>query len=341
MATADYVAFNIDQERTMPRTIKAFLLASCVLLVGCGSTAAVVTTPSAANASSTGTLQAAAPATAAATPNTAATVQAEVAATVQAIKAASTPTPASTPTAKPAPTASITFTNANWDLALTDANKYKNAPVVLTGRIFQPPQVSSTEVDFQMYTDPVGSNGNTIVATNPSISLKNGDYVRVTGKLLKAYDGTNAFGGKVSAPVVLATDVAVVTREAVVAPAIQTYKPNKAIDQHGLVLTLTQVQLAKQETRIYITAKNGSTQNATVYASSIKIVQGSRQLEEKSVYDSGYPTIPSTLLAGVEASAVVIFDALDVSQPLRIVLDGANLSDYSLTFVPYTWTVGP
>jgi len=192
-----------------------------------------------------------------------------------------------------------------------------------------------------MYTDPVGSNGNTIVATNPSISLKNGDYVRVTGKLLKAYDGTNAFGGKVSAPVVLATDVAVVTREAVVAPAIQTYKPNKAIDQHGLVLTLTQVQLAKQETRIYITAKNGSTQNATVYASSIKIVQGSRQLEEKSVYDSGYPTIPSTLLAGVEASAVVIFDALDVSQPLRIVLDGANLSDYSLTFVPYTWTVGP
>jgi hypothetical protein len=59
------------------------------------------------------------------------------------------------------------------------------------------------------------------------------------------------------------------------------------------------------------------------------------------VFDSNYPDMPGDLLAGVEADAVIMFDALSPSETVRFIWDGPQLSNFRLTFRPYEWTVGP
>jgi hypothetical protein len=56
------------------------------------------------------------------------------------------------------------------------------------------------------------------------------------------------------------------------------------------------------------------------------------------MYDSGYPQLPSDMLPGVEASTVLVFDAVDSAQAVRFVWDGPHTSDYSTKFLPYQWT---
>jgi hypothetical protein len=153
-------------------------------------------------------------------------------------------------------------------------------------------------------------------------------------------EGTNAFGATLRVPRVVATKVEPVSREDVLAPALKKYEVNRPVGQHGLVITLNRIELAERETRVYVKAVNQSPEKASVTTYGAKIVQGSRQLERKSVFDSNYPDMPGDLLAGVEAEAVIMFDALNPSEPLRFVWDGPRLSNFCLTFRPYEWTVG-
>jgi len=84
---------------------------------------------------------------------------------------------------------------------------------------------------------------------------------------------------------------------------------------------------------------NQSAEKATAYTSSLRLVQGTRQLEEKLSFNTNYPRLPSDLLPGVEAEAVALFDPISASEPLRVVWDGPRLSNFRLNFQPYQWTV--
>jgi hypothetical protein len=233
------------------------------------------------------------------------------------------------------------FTNENWQLALGDANRYKNTPVLLTGRVFLDPQVTNEAVAFQMNAFPTQNSGNTIVVTAPSLKVKRGDYVRVEGQLIDMFTGTNAFGGQVSAPRVRGSKVDIVSREEVVAPAIKTYELNRPLDQNGLVITLIRLELAANETRAYVKISNRSPDKASVYVYQAKLLQGQRQFDRKSVFDAGYPDIPSSLLPGVEAETVLLFDQVNPSETVRLVWDGPRTDNYKLSFKPFEWSAGP
>lgn len=246
------------------------------------------------------------------------------------------PSPARPPA--PPPTAAVPkFTNENWGLALADANKYKGAQVDLTGKIFLEPQTDGNVTAFQMYTNAKATDGNTLVGARGAPKLKNSDYVRVQGNLVEMHEGTNAFGGKLAIPLVAATTVEIVPREQVVAPTIKTYDGFAPVVQHGLAITVQRIELAAEETRVYAKITNQSTERASVYRHQLKLVQGSRQLEAKSSFDTNYPDIPSDMLPGIEAETVVLFDAVSPSEPLRVVWDGPRLNDFRLTFQPYQW----
>ena len=163
--------------------------------------------------------------------------------------------------------------------------------------------------------------------------------MRVEGRVFDMFDGRNAFGAPLRVPRVQATKVDVVSREDVVAPAIQRYEVNRPIGQHGLVIELKRVEVAERETRVYIRVRNESTEKASVYSHGAKLVQGSRQLEAKIVFDAGYPSLPSDLLPGVEAETVIMFDAVNPNEPLRFVWDGPRLGSFQLKFSPYQWSV--
>lgn len=232
------------------------------------------------------------------------------------------------------------LTNANWNLALSDANSYKGASVSLVGRVFLNPEVSSNYVAFQMYTTKDASDGNTLIIGPAGITVNKNNYVRVDGTLSDMFEGQNALGAKLQAPRVRASKVDVISREAAIAPAIKAYTGDAPVAQHDMTITLDRVELAERETRLYMTVNNDSQLSATVYANEMKLVQGSKQFEPSSAYDTGYPGLPTTLLPGVHASTVILFGAVAPEQPFKVVWDGPHLSDYRVKFTPYQWSVG-
>ena len=66
---------------------------------------------------------------------------------------------------KSAPTmqAKESFTNDNFSKLATDPDKYKESPVVLTGKIFADVEEGEKQTGFQMWTNPAKSEGNVVV----------------------------------------------------------------------------------------------------------------------------------------------------------------------------------
>ena len=162
------------------------------------------------------------------------------------------------PTATQPSNSKLTLTNENWGLALSDTNSYQGVPVVLTGRIFLNPEISNDKVAFQIYTIKGATDGNTIVVINGQVKVKKDDYIRVEGKVYDQFEGQNAFGATLRVPRILATKVDIISREDAVAPALKKYTINQPISQYGLVITLTRVDLAKEETRFFVKEQNNS-----------------------------------------------------------------------------------
>ncbi len=247
--------------------------------------------------------------------------------------------PTKIPTALPTNESAIRFTNDNWGLALSDAGQYANAPVILTGKIFLNPEIGNGMVAFQMYTIKGATDGNTIVIVNGSSNVKTGDYVRVAGKIYDQFEGQNAFGATLRVPRILATKVDLISREDAIAPALKQYTINQPISQYGLVITLVRVDIAKEETRFYVKVQNQSKYKASVYTFDADLQQGTKQYKAKSLYDSGYPDLPSDMLTGVEAETVIVFDAISPTGTIKFIWDGPQTQDYSLDFKPYSWDI--
>jgi hypothetical protein len=235
----------------------------------------------------------------------------------------------------------IEFTNANWSLALSDASQYKGAEAELTGRVFRVEHDQGVWA-YQVWTDPVNSQGNTIVGinSNQDPGIVENDYVRIKGVVAGNFQGTNAFGGSVQAPVVAATTIEKIPAEDVIAPALHTMQVNRSQSQLGLTIVLKSVDVARTETRLHVSITNGTPNKALVYASSVTAVQGSKQLKEESSFNRDYPEIPSPILPGVTVETTIVLDpVLPTGGPVKIVWQDIHTDNFNENFSDFIWTV--
>lgn len=218
---------------------------------------------------------------------------------------------------------------------------FKGKYVKLTGKIFQEPEVDGADVYFQMWGDVKNSERNTIVEfKGGDASVKNGDYVIVDGKISGTFEGENAFGGKITAAMISAEFVEVSTYKDVVSPTISEKEtPEATIDQHGMTISISKVEFAENETRIYVNAKNNTEENFSIYSYSIKAVQDGKQYEQESNYDADYDELQSDLLPGVESNGVVTFAAMDSSKPFQVYINGSS-DNWDLDFKDYIFDIG-
>lgn len=241
--------------------------------------------------------------------------------------------PTTTTTAKP----SRAFDRTTYQELATDPDEFTGSTIDVVGKVFGTVERQGDVVVFQMFADPKNREWNTVVsATDPGFPIVADDYVRVTGMVLGDFEGTNAFGGSVSAVSVVATTVEKTDASAAASPALRE-AIGGSLNQHGLVVTVDKVQFAADETRVFVTVANSSGASASFYSYSAKAVRGSTQYEQESAFGSGYPTVPSEILAGVSASGIVVFPAMDPNGPLTVVLTARN-DNYRLDFDDYTIT---
>ncbi len=221
----------------------------------------------------------------------------------------------------------------------TNPDKFEGRTVTLSGQVFSEPEYDESGVYFQMFIDVENAEGNTIVAyPDPDFELESDDYVKLTGAVAGTFEGTNAFGGTVTAPQIIATELEKSSYAEVVAPALKTVELDDATGtQYGYTVSVTKIEFAENETRVYVTVNNNGSDTFSLYSFDAKVIQDGKQYEEESNYDADYPEVQSDLLPGATTEGIITFPAME-QKDLQIVLE-AYSENYDEDIEPYTFGI--
>lgn len=227
------------------------------------------------------------------------------------------------------------------DKMYSNPKQFKDYEVELTGIVFNEPEADEDGVYFQMFADPINSGKNTLVGLlDTDLKVKTDDYVKVTGIVKDEFEGENAFGGVVKAPVIEATKFEVVDYVTAVAPANRTIEIKEEINQHGYHMELQKVELADEETRVYLKISNQSDVTIDFYSFNAKLIAGNKQLEENMPYlETGLPELQSEILPGVETEGVIIFPAIDQKEKKLTFHAEGSSENYDLDYKPFIFEI--
>lgn len=236
----------------------------------------------------------------------------------------------------------VKLNEGDYEKLYSDPKKYKGYEVELTGQIFNEPEKDEDGTYIQIWGDPENAEKNTIVAIkDPQLDVKTDDYVKVTGVVEDEFEGENGFGATIVAPMILAENVEVVDYITAVAPTLKEISVNKEINQHNVVVTLEKIELAKNQTRVYVKVNNNTKDNASFYSSSTKLIVGSKQLEEEYMDSetTGLPSIQSELLPEIETEGVIVYPAIDMNEKSIKLNAEASTDNYEIDFKPYVFDI--
>lgn len=221
----------------------------------------------------------------------------------------------------------------------SNPEKFVDRTVTLTGKVFSSPETDKDGVYFQMFHDTENHDLNTVIAYfDPAFDLQSNDYIKVTGIVKGTFEGSNVFGGSVSVPLIVADTLEKSSYAEVVSPALKTITPiDTSITQYNYTVSLTKVEFAKKETRLYFKVENAGKATFNLYSFNAKLVQNGRQYEEETNHDADYPEIQSGLLPGVTTEGIITFPAIDQAD-FQVFLE-AHSDDYDEDFEAYTFDV--
>lgn len=222
----------------------------------------------------------------------------------------------------------------------TNPDNFKGKYVKLSGKIFTTPEKSGSDIALQAWHDPSTASNNFIVYyTSDTETFAQDDYIIVDGKIEGSFEGENAFGGKVTAPLITADSIEVQSYMDAVVPTIKEVVPENAVyDQNGITLKVDKVEFAEQETRVYLTETNASADKFNMWTYSIKLTQNGQQFEQEystSAYDGDYPELASEILPNVSSSGILVFPAMDSSASIQLHAEGSS-DNWELDFAPFT-----
>ncbi|TCS84507.1 DUF4352 domain-containing protein [Tepidibacillus fermentans] len=232
------------------------------------------------------------------------------------------------------------LTKEEFEKMYTNPNDYKGAKVDFYAKIFTVPEKDNQGTYLQAFADPKNSEKNTVIAIkDPNLDVKVGDIIHVIGKVEKVFEGENALGGTIKAPVIIADKIEKSDYATAFAPAIKTIDVNKEINQHGYIIKLTKLELAKAETRIYVTVTNQSKNKINFFDFNTKLVMNNKQYELEDNFEANYPKVQSELLPGVRSEGILTFSALETqSGTLKVIFEGSS-DNYELNFKPFEFEI--
>ncbi|EMA6344695.1 DUF4352 domain-containing protein [Bacillus cytotoxicus] len=221
----------------------------------------------------------------------------------------------------------------------SNPKEYKGKKVDFYAKIFVNPERDKDGTYIQAWADKEQSK-NTIITINDSkLDVKRDDFIHVKGTVKDAFEGENAFGGKVKGPTIVASSIEKTDYATAFAPAKKTIEVNQEQNHNGYKVTIKKVELADNETRVYFNVKNEANAKFDFYEFKSKLIVNGQQLEIQDNYEANYPKIPSDLMPGVAADAVLAFPKLPTKQgELQLVLEGSS-ENYELNPEPFNYKV--
>jgi hypothetical protein len=215
---------------------------------------------------------------------------------------------------------SESFTNATWGTVVSEPDDHEGAAAELVGRVFTVERDEDATY-LQVWMDVENNEQNTVVVTpDPQFQVETEDYVRVSGTVGEPLEGENAFGAELTLPTVEADSVEVVDATAAAQPAHTTY-PNQSSEQAGVRATVTKIEAAPNETRVFVRVNNQSAADFSFYAFSSKLVANGQAVKSEF---GNYPEPASEVPANSETSGVILFKAIPPDASLRLILEGSS-----------------
>ncbi len=204
----------------------------------------------------------------------------------------------------------------------SDTRSYLGQFVDLGGQVFGEPESDGDVTTLQIWGDPENAEKNTIVYYNGTLDIQTDDYVVLTGYIFDILDYENAFGGKVSAPVVVATKLEKVSYADVLAPTLKEVSyTDKTINQQNYIIQVTKVEFAEKETRVYVTAKNDAKDDFSIYTYGAVLTQNGKQYEQEFNYSADYEELSSELKPGISSSGILVFPKIE-QKDFMLLVDG-------------------
>lgn len=230
----------------------------------------------------------------------------------------------------------------DYEKLYSDPKKYKGYELEITGKVFAEPEKDEKGTYIQVWADPENAEKNTLVAIDdPKFKVKTDDYVKIDGVIKDEFEGENAFGGTVTAPVVLAKHIEVVNYLTAVSPTLKEVQVDKEINQYEIKMTLKKIEIAEKQTRVYVKIKNDTKEKASFYPGSAKLIVGNKQLEEEYVDSktTGLQEIQNEILPSIETEGVIVYPAIDLSETQIKFNAEVSSENYDLEIKPYIFDV--
>lgn len=215
------------------------------------------------------------------------------------------------------------------DNVIAGPDDYKGKYIKLTGKIYSVDKKGST-IAIQCYHDVENSNREFMAYMDTEDSFKEGDYVNVDGKIEGKVRQDNEFGIYEDCLQIAADSIVAGPYQEIIAPAKTTKDEAKDVETNDVTFTVSKVEYAETETRIYLAVKNDSSDKVSVYSTLAKVVQDGKQYETEFNYLGDYPEIDE-VVAGASADGIVAVKPLDPEKEAELILE--PLSDnYEVEF---------
>ena len=137
------------------------------------------------------------------------------------------------------------------DEVYTNAKKYLGYHINIKGEVFQVIGDNGNVKGVQVWLDPDTCEQNLMIYYDTNVKLKSGDYIICSGYIdsINKYD--NAYGAKLSAPLVYSSDLRKATYIEVMAPTTATITPeNLKQEKYGYSILIEKVEFSEKETRV-------------------------------------------------------------------------------------------
>lgn len=206
----------------------------------------------------------------------------------------------------------------------TNVKKYIGKYVEISGKVLSNPEKFENGIAFQMFQDPVNNGNNTIVYFYGKKDIKEGDYVIIDGQIFDEFQGQNAFGGLITAPIIIANSVTISTYKDVIVPTEKIMEIRQIQEQFGYEIVLEKVEFAKTETRVYLTINNNGSSNFSAYSFNMKLIQNKKQYTEQDNWSANYPKIQTDLYPDTTSSGIVCFPAISQTDDFVLYIDGSS-----------------
>lgn len=194
--------------------------------------------------------------------------------------------------------------------------------------------------------DPENIEKNTILIIeetedNKSIidDINDRDIIRVVGIVEGKRDSVVTGGGLYKTPEIFVTSIEKTDYANAFAPAIKTIENKLEQEQKGVKFKIEKIELAENETRVYIELSNNTDDILVYYNYNTIMVQGDRQYEVAQRYNPNYTEPQSRIQPGVVTDGIVLFPKIDSEiKNIKLILE-VRSEDFSQRFEPFTFEV--